>query len=81
MPVAVEPTPAAEADWTATCAKIANATLFPKTDSWIFGANIPGKTNAVMFFMAGHSAYREKLTEEAESGYASFDLRPAGTAA
>jgi cation diffusion facilitator CzcD-associated flavoprotein CzcO len=70
----IEPTQDAVDGWTETCSTIANATLFPKADSWIFGANIPGKTNAVMFFMAGHSAYREKLGEVAAAGYAGFEL-------
>jgi len=72
----VEPTQEAEDGWTQTCREIANATLFPKAESWIFGANIPGKKNAVMFYMAGHSAYRQKLAEVAEAGYAGFALSP-----
>ncbi len=70
----VEPTQEAEDGWTATCREIADATLFPKADSWIFGANIPGKRNAVMFFMAGHAAYREKLGEVADAGYEGFRM-------
>jgi len=42
-----------EDEWTETCTTIANYTLFPKTDSWIFGANIPGKKHAVMFYLGG----------------------------
>ena len=77
----VEPTQAAEDAWTATCEEIANMTLFPQAESWIFGANIPGKKNAVMFYMAGHSAYRQKLGEVAERGYEGFELtREAETA-
>lgn len=68
----VEPTQQAEDDWTATCTEIANATLFPKAESWIFGANIPGKKNTVMFYMAGLSAYRQKLAEVADAGYEGF---------
>ncbi|GAA4883232.1 flavin-containing monooxygenase [Pseudonocardia benzenivorans] len=74
---AVEPTPEAEAGWTATCAEIADATLFPRADSWIFGANIPGKKNSVMFYMAGIGAYRQKLGEVADAGYEGFALEPA----
>jgi cation diffusion facilitator CzcD-associated flavoprotein CzcO len=70
----VEPTREAEEGWTTTCEDIANATLFPKASSWIFGANIPGKKNAVMFYMAGHGAYRQKLGEVADAGYAGFEL-------
>ncbi|TCK27529.1 flavin-containing monooxygenase [Pseudonocardia endophytica] len=70
----VEPTQEAESGWTRTCREIADMTLFPQADSWIFGANIPGKTNAVMFYMAGHSAYREKLGEVADAGYEGFRM-------
>ena len=78
---AVEATQAAEDGWTATCQEIAGYTLFPKAQSWIFGANIPGKTNAVMFYMAGLSAYRQKLAEIAAADYSGFELMagsPAG---
>jgi len=70
----VEPTPEAENGWTATCEEIANMTLFPKAESWIFGANIPGKKKAVMFYMAGIGAYRQKLGEVADSGYDGFTM-------
>lgn len=69
----VEPTQEAEDGWTATCEEIANMTLFPQADSWIFGANIPGKRNAVMFYMAGIGAYRGQLAEVADAGYKGFE--------
>lgn len=70
----VEPTPAAEADWTRTCNDIAHMTLFPKAESWIFGANIPGKRNTVYFYLAGIGAYRQKLAEVQSQGYAGFEF-------
>jgi cyclohexanone monooxygenase len=70
--VTIEPTTEAEVAWTRTCQEIADMTLFPKAESWIFGANIPGKTNTVMFYMAGLGAYRQKLSEVAGEGYAGF---------
>jgi cyclohexanone monooxygenase len=70
----VEPTQDAEDRWTATCREIADMTLFPQRDSWIFGANIPGKQNAVMFYMAGHAAYRQQLADVADAGYEGFTL-------
>jgi cation diffusion facilitator CzcD-associated flavoprotein CzcO len=70
----VEPTQAAEDGWTATCEEIANMTLFPQAESWIFGANIPGKKNTVMFYMAGLGAYRQQLAEVADAGYKGFEL-------
>lgn len=68
----VEPTRTAEEAWTKTCQEIANMTLFPKVDSWIFGANIPGKKNAVMFYMAGIGAYRQQLADVRSQGYRGF---------
>jgi cation diffusion facilitator CzcD-associated flavoprotein CzcO len=74
---AVEPTQDAEDRWTVTCREIADATLFPQADSWIFGANIPGKRNAVMFYMAGHAAYRQQLADVADAGYEGFTMADA----
>ena len=70
----VEPTQEAEDGWSATCNEIANMTLFPKVDSWIFGANIPGKKHAVMFFMGGLVNYRAALADVRENGYRGFEL-------
>jgi len=68
----IEPTRQAEEGWTKTCQDIANMTLFPKVESWIFGANIPGKKNSVMFYMAGISAYRQQLESVKTAGYEGF---------
>lgn len=70
----IEATPDAESQWTETCKEIADATLFPKTDSWIFGANIPGKTNTVMFYMGGLGAYRGILGEVKDKQYDGFAM-------
>ena len=70
----VEATPAAEQAWTATCTEIAERTLFSKGESWIFGANIPGKTNTVMFYMGGLGAYREVLERVVDERYSGFAL-------
>ncbi len=74
----IEPTQAAEDEWIATCRTIADMTLFPKAQSWIFGANIPGKKNAVMFYMAGLGNYGTALRAVKESGYGTmiFDRTP-----
>lgn len=68
----VEPTKSAEASWTKTCQEIAGMTLFPKAESWIFGANIPGKSNTVYFYMAGLGAYRQQLSAVKSEGYQGF---------
>lgn len=71
---AVEPTAEAEDGWTATCQEIASATLFPRAQSWIFGANIPGKKNTVYFYLAGLGAYRSVLAECQDAGYKGFQF-------
>lgn len=65
----IEPTAAARDEWVGLCRTIADSTLFPKAESWIFGANIPGKKNAVMFYMAGIGNYRTAINEVKDSGY------------
>jgi cyclohexanone monooxygenase len=40
---AIEPTPEAEQSWDRGVIELANATLYPHTDSWYTGADIPGK--------------------------------------
>ncbi|WP_206024666.1 hypothetical protein [Rhodococcus sp. 14C212] len=74
---AIEPTPEAEAEWTETCTEIANATLFTKGDSWIFGANIPGKKPSVLFYLGGLRNYRAVLAEVTDAGYRGFDVKSA----
>lgn len=69
---AIEPSAQTVADWTQTCTDIANATVFTKVDSWIFGANIPGKTNSVLFYLGGLGNYRAILADSAQAGYPEF---------
>lgn len=68
----VEPTVEARDAWVGTCREIADMTLFPKAESWIFGANIPGKKNAVMFYMAGIGNYRTAISAVKDDGYPSL---------
>ena len=71
----IELKPDAESDWTDTCVEVAAATVFGSVDSWIFGANIPGKKRSVLFFLGGLSEYRKILDAEAAAGYPSFITR------
>ncbi|WP_338451056.1 NAD(P)/FAD-dependent oxidoreductase [Niallia oryzisoli] len=65
----IEPKQEAEDEWITTCQTISDQTLFSKGESWIFGANIPGKKNTVMFYLGGLGNYRKTLEE---SGYKGF---------
>ncbi|MFJ9055671.1 NAD(P)/FAD-dependent oxidoreductase [Streptomyces sp. NBC_00111] len=71
----IEATRSAEDAWTVTCQQLADYTLFSKIDSWIFGANIPGKKKRVLFYFGGLSAYRQKLREVADADYDGFVLQ------
>jgi cyclohexanone monooxygenase len=74
----IEATAEAECAWTETCQSIADETLFSKGESWIFGANIPGKPNAVMFYMAGLGAYRDELQDVVQEDYRGLTFDYAG---
>jgi cyclohexanone monooxygenase len=65
----IEPTLEAENQWIAECDEVANGTLFAVTDSWINGANIPGKPITNMFFMSGMAAYMDKMEQEEKTEY------------
>jgi cyclohexanone monooxygenase len=68
----VEAKPEAEQRWTQLCKDLSDNSLFKKTDSWIFGANVPGKKNAVMFYFGGLKGFRDELEKERQSGYAGY---------
>lgn len=70
----LEPTKAAEDQWLEQCEAIANTTLFPKVESWIFGYNIKGKPNSARFYLGGLSTYRSILDEVVEKNYEGFAL-------
>jgi cation diffusion facilitator CzcD-associated flavoprotein CzcO len=70
----VEADPAAMQDWIRTCDKLSAGSLFRKTDSWIFGANVAGKTRSVLFYFGGIAMYRKVLQAIIDQGYAGFRL-------
>ncbi len=72
---AIDTAPDAEQAWVQRCRAGAEQTLFPQVDSWINGANVPGKPKASMFFMEGMAAYMKELEAIAKAGYASFSFR------
>ena len=67
----VETTPAAEQAWDAQIQAIANRTLYPKTNSWYVGANIPGKPRQFLGHLAG-SQYFDELTATASADFEGF---------
>jgi cyclohexanone monooxygenase len=68
----IEATSQAEEAWTTLCDELSANSLFRKTDSWIFGANVPGKKNSVLFYFGGLGNYRKKLREVVDAGYEGY---------
>ena len=60
---------------TAEVSGIANATLFPRTDSWWTGANVEGKPRYFSAYLGG-SIYYQRIADLAKD-YAGFDFEPA----
>ncbi len=69
-----EPTQEAEHAWGAHVKELADATLFPQTDSWYMGANIPGKPRVFLPYIGGFGTYRKLCAEIAEKGYEGFKI-------
>lgn len=72
LPHIIEATPEAELEWAELCDKLSANSLFRKTDSWIFGANVPGKTLAVMFYFGGLGNYRKVLKDVLQNDLKGF---------
>ena len=70
----IEATPQAEEEWSKTCRDLAQNTLFWKLDTWIFGANIPGKPRGVMFYLGGMQNYRAKIAEMVQKGHSGLNI-------
>ncbi len=71
---ALEPTPAAEDGWGRMCTEAVESTLFPMTDSWYVGRNVPGKSSTGLSYFGGIANYRRLCAEAAASGYQDFVL-------
>jgi cation diffusion facilitator CzcD-associated flavoprotein CzcO len=68
----VEATEEAEEAWVEHVRNVAEATLFPQTNSWYVGANIPGKKRVFMPYVGGFAPYRRRCEEVAANGYEGF---------
>lgn len=64
---------AAEEAWMERVAEIANATLYPKANSWYVGANVPGKPRGFMSYI-GVAGYRKVCDEIAADDFRGFEF-------
>ena len=70
----IEPTKDGEEAWGAHVKALADATLFPQTDSWYMGANIPGKPRVFLPYIGGFGTYRKLCADIAAKGYEGFTI-------
>ena len=73
---AMEATDQAAQKWDEEINAAANQTLYPLTDSWYVGANIPGKPRQFLAHLRD-SEYFNRLGEVAERGYEGFEFESA----
>lgn len=64
----------AQAEWVRICQVGLAGTLFQVTDSWINGANIPGKPRTSMWFMGGMANYMAEMNSIRDDGYRGFRI-------
>jgi cyclohexanone monooxygenase len=68
----VEADAEAEERWVIHNDEVANATLYPKANSWYMGANIEGKPKTFMPYVGGVHTYNAHCNEVAARGYEGF---------
>jgi cyclohexanone monooxygenase len=72
--VSIESTQAAEDEWVKSCGDMASQMLLTKADSWLFGANIPGKPKRVLFYVAGVANFLNVIADMKANNFAGFRL-------
>ncbi len=77
----VEVSAAKEAEWVAHCDQLAAGSLFSKVDSWIFGANIAGKKQTLVFYFGGVGGYGKEAAALISNGYPGLIMEPAAATA
>ncbi|KIW79466.1 hypothetical protein Z517_06078 [Fonsecaea pedrosoi CBS 271.37] len=73
--VSVEADQSSEDAWVALCENLSTGSLFKEGQSWIFGANVPGKTVATRFYFGGLGMYRQELQKVIDEGFRGYVFR------
>ncbi|OGE50186.1 hypothetical protein PENARI_c018G08314 [Penicillium arizonense] len=63
----IEPTKQAAEEWRDHVAAVSEHTLYPKTDSWYMGSNIPGKRREPLIYLGGMQRWWQSCTEALEN--------------
>jgi cation diffusion facilitator CzcD-associated flavoprotein CzcO len=69
---ALDPTPAAEDEWTAHVDEVGHTTLYPSANSWYMGSNVVGKPRVFLPYIGGVGVYREECDAVAADDYTGF---------
>lgn len=77
----IEAEETAEAQWIRHNNDVANATLYPKANSWYMGANIPGKPRIFMPYVGGVHNYCRRCNDVVANGYEGFVMSHHGETA
>ena len=70
----IEPEETAENNWVQHVNEVADKTLFPTTNSWYMGANIPGKPRVFLPYVGGFGNYSVICDEVVADGYRGFNF-------
>jgi cation diffusion facilitator CzcD-associated flavoprotein CzcO/acetyl esterase/lipase len=70
----IEVTDAAESRYNELVREVADATLFPRANTWYMGDNIPGKARTPISLFTGAPMYRVICAEVETAGYAGFSF-------
>ena len=65
-----------EEEWRNKVQDLNEKTLFPHTNSWYMGANIPGKPREQLNFPGGFPLYYEETRNVLDNGFKGFDTQP-----
>ena len=70
---AIDATPEAADKWRSDIQEMNSHTLYPLTNSWYMGANIPGKKREQLVYLAGQDAYKKTIFDALE-GWKGFEV-------
>ena len=68
----IEATEEAQEGWVRHVAETAEATLYPRANSWYVGANVPGKARVFMAYVGGQKPYSDICDRVAANDYEGF---------
>ena len=72
----IEATRESEEEWRRKVTELSDKTLFPGTNSWYMGANIPGKPREQLNYAGGFPLYQKELKATLDENFKGFSVVP-----